>query len=496
MANFDNLKFRRQFLLSGKKCEEFKTWQTEEVASHYLYVHPDLELNCVKKDSLQAFLLGYAIDPYFPQKKNLDILENISNFNAIDEIPKLIHHLGGRFVLLIIFNGRFIIYNDACGLRSVFYIFDNNSLFAASQPKLLQFVLDIERSENYDEYYNSKYVKNNIEHWIPTGISLFDDVYHLVPNHYLDSEIKKQIRFWPVEPIGKLSVDYAAEKLSLLLKNSLHAANKRFKLALSLTAGYDSRIILSACKEIKDEIFIYTLQYRDLNLNSNDIKIPKNLAKHLGFEHHLIDCRKEIDEGFAFVYEQNTDIPHLNDWGKIAFGMYLDFPKDHVAIKGNCVEIGRWPYYTLISNDQITSSHLINKFLPNCKISFIHERLDEWYHEVEPLSYLGINFMNLFYWEQKLGSWQAQSQLEWDIVQEAFTPFNNREIISLMISVDKKYRLHSKYPLFMKMMNKLWDEVLYIPIDPQTSYMEIKKRIKDTLKLWGIDRLKFIKYVF
>ena len=492
MTNYENLRFRRQFLLSPRKCDKLTNWKNVKIDSHFLYVHPDLELNRVVEGEKELVLVGYAIDPYFPDKSNLEILKKISSFQNEDEIPELLFHLSGRFVLLVKTEDNFLLFNDACGLRSVFYTYDKDVLYAASQPKLLQEVIPLERNNNFVAYYDSKFVKLTKEHWIPAGVSLFKDVFHVVPNFYLDSQLKKQVRFWPNKRIEKITLEYAAEKISLLLKNSIIAANKRFKLALSLTAGCDSRLVLSACKEIVEDIFVYTLRYRNLDDDSNDIRIPNSLSEKLGIDHNIIDCcyGDEVDKEFFEIYEQNVDIPHFNDWGKIAYGMFLNFPKDHVAIKGNCVEIARCTYHDCFKNKQISSvKRLVNEYYKKGTVPFINDRFDKWYKESICLSHYGISFYSLYYWEHRMGGWQAQSQLEWDIVQETFTPFNNREIINLMLSVDPDYRKYPKYILYVKIMRLLWPEVLKEMINPMSILERISKKIKDTLRMYGFDKL-------
>ena len=80
---------------------------------------------------------------------------------------------------------------------------------------------------------------------------------------------------------------------------------------------------------------------------------------------------------------------------------------------------------------------------------FFHESLDSWLHDAKEFSdKMHINILDLFYWEHRMGSWQAQSQLEWDIVQESFTPFNHRKLIEIMLSVKPELRQEPDYVFF------------------------------------------------
>ena len=99
-----------------------------------------------------------------------------------------------------------------------------------------------------------------------------------------------------------------------------------------------------------------------------------------------------------------------------------------------------------------------------------------------------VNILDLFYWEHRMGSWQAQSQLKWDIAQESFTPFNHRKLIEIMLSVDSKFRQEPEYIFFKKIIQNLWPVLLKEPINPDKTF---KESVKAFLLKMGI--YKYIK---
>ena len=150
MQNLERLKFRRQFLFTAKECKQLDEWNLEIIDSHYLYVHPDCELNKLKNERNKLFLIGFAINPWFIDKTSLQILEDIAKFEKIEDIPDLIYGITGRFILLIKHDNKFCFFHDACGLRQMVYTFYENNLYAASQPLLLKLVVNIKRSLDYN----------------------------------------------------------------------------------------------------------------------------------------------------------------------------------------------------------------------------------------------------------------------------------------------------------------------------------------------------------
>jgi hypothetical protein len=93
-----------------------------------------------------------------------------------------------------------------------------------------------------------------------------------------------------------------------------------------------------------------------------------------------------------------------------------------------------------------------------------------------------MDILDLFYWEHRMGSWQAQSQLEWDIVQEAYTPFNHRGLLELMLCVPAELRSAPNYPMYRMMMEALWPEVMGHPVNPST----VKQRLVNILRSIGL----------
>lgn len=477
----DDFRYRRQFLLTHSACESFNHWQHQNVGDFHLYAHPDIEL-CVTSDANTTLaLVGYIIDPYHPETSNIDILKNLMAIaHSFEKVTDALSSLSGRFVLIIKNSQDLWLFHDPCGLRSIYYTEHQGKLLAGSQPNLLKHVMPIEDETRLSSYLQSTYVQANREHWIPSGCSLYDQVNHLVPNHALCVSTMKQKRYWPKKAICEESLDVVTAKAADLLSKLMIAGNKRFKLALPLTAGWDSRMLLSASKSISSQMYFYTLQYRNLNANASDIKLPNQLLSLLGLHHHIINCRKEMPAAFREIYQQNTSPAHLYDWGDIAYGMRDAYPRDRVCIKGNCSEIARCFYYKFGTHHPIESPDQIIALEEGWEMfPFVHDQISAWFLKAkEVCASSNMDILDLFYWEHRMGSWQAQSQLEWDLVQEAYTPFNQRELLEILLSVPTKFRCAPNYSLYKMIMQLAWPEVLNVGINPLTTKQFVQLGLK------------------
>src|SRR6056297_233592 len=250
----NRLVFRRQFLFSSKPTDKLKDWQFLTVNDRYLYVHPDCELTHLETGGKRFILIGYFLNPHQVGIGNRQILQSFSMCETVEQISEKLFPLVGRFVLFVQKKDDFFVFNDACGLKTVYYTFLNQGFYAASQPFLLKLVLPIQEEPFYEDYFNSDYVKQNKEHWRPSGITLFKHMEQLVPNHYVDVERNTQIRYWPKRKVRSLTPKEGVRLLSSLLQNTMAAAAERFDLAMAMTAGMDSRIVLAASKDIAPDL--------------------------------------------------------------------------------------------------------------------------------------------------------------------------------------------------------------------------------------------------
>jgi hypothetical protein len=109
----------------------------------------------------------------------------------------------------------------------------------------------------------------------------------------------------------------------------------------------------------------------------------------------------------------------------------------------------------------------------------VESQLDKWINENSELfKESKLNIYDMFYWEQRMGNWGAQFPAELDISIEQFSPFNNRLLITTMLSVDEKFRVFPKYTLYYQIIRKLWEETLQQPIGVESFKNKIKHHIK------------------
>lgn len=479
----EKLHYRRQFILGESFLDKYSSWKKLTLNEHYaLTVHPELNVQQISSGKITITLIGYILDPYEPNASNLKIINRLmadfSHVGTFGDFLKSTFSLGGRWVLLIEDSVSLKLFHDVTGCRQVFYTESNEGelLWCASQPNLIAEKVNITLNPEAVDFLKSGEEKGN-EYIFPGDTSLYKGVRHLLPNHYLNLSTGEVVRYWPKDSLNDLSLKDCVSKASKLLKGLMQCAFNRFPLGLSLTAGRDTRLMLASAGGFKERLKCFTLMYWELNKQSPDIKIPTLLCKRLGIFHHIIQCQEKATDDFLSIFKKNVSGAH-QAYGSIAEGLYEKFPQERVCIKGIAIPVAKWHYQRKLTNRKRRSvtPELLAELNDSKGNLFAIKNFDLWLRGIE--NCYNIDILDLFKWEISEGNWQAMAQLEFDIAHEVFVPFNCRELLTTMLSLDVEYRKPPKYILHSELIARLWPEVLIEPINPPVG---IREHIKSFL---------------
>ena len=461
----NELQFRRQFVLGPQPLEEFAHWHTSFVGAHLvLQVHPDLPLTRIEHDGLRLTLLGYVLDPLAPENDDETILRELAERTPnANQVPRCAAELSGRWVLIADDGTDLILCHDPCGLREVYHTsWDHPETWVASQPDRIARPLGLTPGATQQDYFASPYYRVNEEAWMPGTASPYDQIRHLTPNHCLDLRTRKVRRYWPSKPLKEVSLEEGAHLSAQLLRENLRAAARRFPLALSLTAGMDSRTILAAARGIED-LWVYSGMWGGLNRGSADISVPRRVLRRLGLKHHVIECPLRASDEFNALYLENA-LGARDSTAAIAAGLLAGFPPERVQVNGHCSEIAR-DTFGITHRPGVTVDALAG--LMNMRgTPFCLDQIDLWLQQARPVAErTGYRLWDLFFMEQEYGRWAANGQSQWDLVHERFTPFNHRGLLSTLLGIEPGFRQGPGYASYVRMMELLWPDVLREPFN-------------------------------
>jgi len=488
--------FRRQFILGPNYIEGFEKWNKVSISEKlFLQAHPDLELLKVTFEENTFVLLGYILDPFNPSFSNLEIVNSIAtNISKADDIFQYLDAKCGRFVFIVKINNELRIFNDAAGYRQIFYFTDDTkNTWCASQPSIIAEHFGITTDQNIvKDLSRLPLIRNEEGRWYPGKITLYKDIYHLTPNHYLDLNSIEVKRYWPVKILKPVPIEEVVEYSSKILQGAFEGASKRYNLALTVTAGYDTRVLLSACNMVKEKIHFLTHTHSKLDENGADIQIPQKLLKKFGLKHHVAHHSNKVDDDFQIMFKRNvTGAKHSAEGNAYAFLKHFqNIGTEMVVAAGEGGGLGK-SFYRLPSFFEVNEKALAT--LASMRGSQTAERaFGGWLESAKKAVDYGINILDLLYWEMRLGNWSTLAISSYDIVFESFLPFNCRTLMEYSISVDKKYRLPPNYT-HVYLIDHMWPELLKLPINPPFNKREkIMKKMRSNEFYGTLRSLKFM----
>lgn len=468
----EKLLYRRQFVLGPKgELPGFGSWERLDVSgTHHLSVHPDLPVYQATREGKSITLLGYMLDPDHPGASDSDILESLigelDSFSAF--IPRTSRY-GGRWILIVNDGKETVLFHDAAGLRQICYALSpaSGETWCASQPGPIADIFRWKEDEKASEYMKAREEADHYNptkvYWFPGDTTMYREIRALLPNHFLNLGNGESVRYWPAETIGRIPLRKGVGESVRTLRGLMESARRRYSLSLSMTAGWDSRLMLALSKDNLQDMYCFTLSYPGTKDNDMDIGIPSALCGKFGVVHHLLHSPADADPEFRNIYRKNS--PSITQaYHTDAQAIHDTCPPDRVCVTGDVAEVTKCYLRLPGAGRGKVSAHDLAMFASMGSHPFVIEAFDQWISSLPELS--DIHPLDLFSWEQVGGRWQALNQAGYDIALESFSPYNCRRLLTSILSVAEKHRLPPFYIFHRKLIAGLWEECLSEPINP------------------------------
>jgi hypothetical protein len=482
----ERLRYRRQYVLLPFQTEcPFQNELYVVDDKYTLYTHIDLTVTLAESDDTKLFLLGDIFDFAHTGHNNLQILNSLLKL-SFTSLLSHISRYNGRFVLIFSSKGQIKILHDAASARKVYYFRHQTGVCCASQQHLLAKILNLGFTHDAvrARFYNSKEFRV-LNHSNIGNTTCYDGMLQLIPNHYLELTTSASVRYWPSKRIESRSFDEVVDHSSRILKGHMESIINRHKVMLPVTAGKDSRLLLSATANHTDKVFYYINKESWLNEKSMDIAIPSKLLRKLGISYNIIDPYVPLDEDFKKVYFENNPLAS-ELYLPLIYNYYLNF-SDRINMPGIFINVAEDIYET---KGEPLSPALMAHFMHTEKFSVATEYLTNWYKESKDIcAECNIDVLYLLYWEERIANWGTQIQIDKDIAQEDIIPFNSRLLIETMLQADVVERERPDFRLTYEMTRKLWPQTLQMPINPH-----LKQTVLMISKTMGV--MKPAKYLY
>lgn len=470
-------------------------------ADLHLYTHPDLQATVCERGGAHLILLGYALDPDAPDDADADIAARLAQ---VADTPEALFEqtvrLGGRWVIMAVGPRRQVLFHDPGGLRSVVYMRDAAGLvWCASQPELLRRARPLAGDADAQHaFLESPYMAHEPEAWWPGDRTPYAGVRHLLPNHALDLHRGATWRYWPRVPRPSLSFEDGAAAGADLLRRLFDAAARRQPLAVAMTAGLDSRLLLAAARSLVPTARFFTHDYYTIDARHPDARIPQRLADTFGLRYQWIDAESPR----AFFASEDPRIGTFREAysasvttattarAPAAYALSEALPPESLHVKGNMSEITRRYYARFVNPDVVPLDGSALATLTGMgDNAFAARHFQAWRDAAAgPLREAGYDLLDVFFWEQRIGRWEAQDQAEMDFALDAFTPFNCRALLETLLAVAPQHRGQPSEALHLALIERLWPEVMTVPVNPPTLRKRVARLVRPVLRHAGVRR--------
>ncbi len=487
VLSYQRLLYRNQFILGPRHVEELPSWKKISVGeSLCLTVHPDLSCCQATENGRSVTLLGFMLDPADAGATDQAIVNGLAcKLSRCQDFFPHTYRYGGRWILIANDGNTTSLFHDAGGIRQAFYTHAGygSDIWCASQPGLLAKMFGLKMSPEALELINSYHFRQNQEYWWPGDGSPYAEICHLLPNHWLDLGTRQVHRYWPDGNLAERPLDEIIDKAAATLRGLLASAANRFELAQSITAGWDSRLLLAASKDIAHRISYMTVRQMDMRESHADISVPARLLRRLGLDHHVVRSSLHTDPDFIQMFKANVTLAH-DHYAPDANAILKYYGLRKAVISAGVSEIVRDPTIGTERSvrSRITSEEMSVELYNTGYNPYAIREIEKWFSGIGNIC--NVDLDTIFYWEQRVGNWLAGNQLEFDSAwQEIVIPYNCRSLLIDMLSVRERDRRHPKNLLFQKLIMNLWPEVLQEPINPhKTRLMALKRAFRIQIK--------------
>ena len=464
-----DLLYKRGYLISEQEYEVKPYWKNLKIGGgrYYVTFDPLNDYAYIEDGTDWVFILGTAMDTLAWHMDLNKIAKNILNNwkKSKEAFYDYIDYLNGRHIIFWGNETEARLLQDATGMRSAYYNKTNRMI--ASHYNLINDFIHEERHP-----FMKKYLQMTPTPWIlPGNITPVKNVFVLTPNHEIALPEMTIHRFWPRKDHDNLSVNEVMDYIANCIYNEVKVLNERHNLMFQLTKGNDSRITLSACKDIigKQYPLFYSYIADQDPAILEDAQFTRKLADSFFLNYKQIDIRNlscsEVD------FEEIKSIAFVNHYHHHLFWTipeyFKELPQNFLTVRSNLIEIIRYDMYGGFPN-QSTPDDVVAMFYSRYRDEpDVRDICEKYYKEFEYdklYNYIGPDFL---FGENRLGIWLNNGVLlKDDLNFDTFMLFNQRKIFEKGLSVPRYYR-KSNFVVY-ETIRRLWPEMLYYL--PNTDY--------------------------
>lgn len=281
-----------------------------------------------------------------------EFLEYFKNINSIDDFEEILDNLNGQFAVVLKRSDSIWAATDRLRNIPIFYSTINGNPVISDDCYQLAELQDSEVIDEkvFDCFMSSGFALNNS--------TLISNVFQIEAGEYLILEESTTRKFYydctDCEIVAndfKTAADRMNSVINEVFESHFNALKDDF-IAISLSGGFDSRLIAAMCSKFHPQnVICYTYGIKD----NREEKLARKVAEKLGIKWIKIDYNSKLiagylnDDIFIKYFQYASDLSSMFFMEQYFAVRYL---KENNLVPDNCV------FITGFSGDMLAGSHL------------------------------------------------------------------------------------------------------------------------------------------
>ncbi len=390
-------------------------------------------------------------------------------------LEECLYEKTGSWIAIVVTAEIQSLYLDACGSLPLVYFPDRTQAGSSANALLGEI-----------EYFEDLYEEAKAETWFKAdwyhtaGLTAHRSLRRLLPNHRLDLRNWAIERIWPIEPFPMSEIAQVVDEIANTSRATIAASFRERRVLVPLTAGNETRALLSLVKKWKSNALFFTGTFPGAIV---DVGVARRLAKRFQLPHVVTRVEARSPEDVQ-LWRRRTG--HCVG-GAIGFsGMERKRISDvQLELSGAAGEVGRGFLWSAgdAASDLLTSEVLLARLkLP--RIDRFVIAVDNWLKSVAQFD--AFTVMDLAYIELKMACWAGPQATGAETGIPQIWPFSSRRCFAAMMSAPKQVRLEQS--LFKRIVENEWPELLELPINRGTIWENARRliyRASSPRRIWS-----------
>lgn len=473
--------YRGQYGIVKHPASLPKGFQAKTLGSEYsLLYHSELPVAIKAVGARLAVLVGHAVDWRHPEWTNEDVLSYLLAEPSPGGVAQRSSSLAGRWALAVLCEDPFAL-NDACGTMGVVHHQDG----IASSARLLSDILGgLPRSELITPDFELRQASRfHSGQPIPGRSTEYVGCRTLLANHWLNLRSGVPVRFHPTQPYPRRPLGEIAPSVARVLEGIVKGIARRGKIAVGVTAGFDSRALVAAVSRVPGlvpETLFYTFQDEyACPAGHYDLRGAERITKAVGGVHHVVPVAPPPAKTNRV---EHMVAPRFESWAERC---RLEPFRDRIVLSGWASETGRafirWP-----GSENPDVEQIMGCLGARDQSQFL-EDIGSWQKDaITVRDRFNLPVMDLFYWELTGSTWIKSGLNILNSGSDWLTIYSCRELLDLMLSVREADRGGRRQRLYRAVIRELNPLLLDVPFNPLRPRERLRRFIKTDVRGFAI----------